>query len=479
MSIVNWFLRDLCYLCFLLFKELFAANLNDRIMNTFTKPSIILFLAVAACVLAGGSGCGVKDFKPSKIFSLDSAWPFDGDEEDEPEEGIPVRLVGAWTDTVMSKPGQPSQRGFGGRLMFYGEKNEKPILVEGQLVVYAFDEAGREPTNNKPTRRYVFPADQMKLHMSKSDIGATYSFWLPWDNVGGPKANVSLICRFEPKGGAVITGEQTRHILPGTMVATTAGGTAPQAAQVPEGEPMRPAQLTLEELQSRRQQVHGGAQLASYETPVNPPAAAPANLINAAATMPERQMTVTSISLPNNFQMPDAAALQAGAPPAAAVSAPRQMAPPIVPSQYQQPVGMQPMYPTPQPPPTNGASVMPRMPSVQTQFGMGAAQRGPVMPTVATQTIYAPPYNGLAMPMPGPQYVGQQQATMQTAQPMMATNPQQQAGMMLQQNVAASAQQVAVPAQQLAPQQAWQQMPAANGLRTAVGSPSPATIPWR
>ena len=109
--------------------------------------------------------------------------------------------------------------------------------------------------------------------------------------------------------------------------------------------------------------------------------------------------------------------------------------------------------------------------------------RGPVVPTVAAPIMYAPPHNGLAMPMPGPQYVGQQQMTMQTAQPMMAPtgapNPPQQVGMMQQQNVAAPAQQIAVPAQQLAPQQAWQQMPAANGLRTAVSSPSPATIPWR
>jgi len=462
-------------------------------MNKSYCYSKVVYLFVAAFMLANAVGCGMKDFKPSKIFSLDSAWPFEGDEEDEPEEGVPVRLVGAWTDTMMSKPGQPSQRGFGGRLMFYDEKGEKPILVDGQLVVYAFDEAGREPTDNKPTRRYVFPADQMKLHMSKSDIGASYSFWLPWDEVGGPKANVSLICRFEPKGGAVITGEQTRHILPGTMVAERARGIGPQAAQVPEGEPMRPAQLTLEELQRRQQQVHGGAQLASYESAANPQAAAAANVANAAATMSGRQMTVTSIALPNNFQMPDAAALQAGAAPAAPVSAPRQMVQPISPTQYQQPVGMQPMYPAPQPPTTNGATVMPRMPSVQTQSGVGASQRGPVMPAVATPIMYAPPHNGLAMPMPGAQYVGQQQMTMQTAQPTMAPTgatvtvpaapmgayPQQQVETMQQQNVAGPAQQVAVPAQQLMPQQTWQQMPAASGLRTAVSSQSPASIPWR
>ena len=131
---------------------------------------------LAASGLAASSGCSTKDFKPSKVFSLDNAWPFDDDEEEEPEVGIPMRIVGAWTDTVMTKPGQKPQRGFGGRLMFYGEDNEKPILVDGQLVVYAFDEAGRAPTDNKPTRRYVFPPEQMKQHMSKNDIGRLLQF---------------------------------------------------------------------------------------------------------------------------------------------------------------------------------------------------------------------------------------------------------------------------------------------------------------
>jgi hypothetical protein len=177
--------------------------------------------------------------------------------------------VGTWTDTVLTQPGQKPQRGFGGRLVFYGRDEKKPILVDGQLVVYAFDESGRDPTDNKPTRRYVFPPDQVPRHMSISEIGASYSFWLPWDEAGGPRTEVSLICRFEPKGGAVITSEQTRHLLPGALAphATTA---AKQPPQLPEGVPSRPARPTLESLMNNRQ-ADGGMQLASYESPTSSP----------------------------------------------------------------------------------------------------------------------------------------------------------------------------------------------------------------
>ena len=250
--------------------------------------------AIAIVALSGCSMPKAKDFKPSKLFSL-------GD-DDEPEEGIPVRMVGAWTDTVLSRPGEKSQRGFGGRLMFYGEDNDKPILVDGQLVVYAFDEMGREPTDNKPTRRYVFPPDQVTLHMSKSDLGATYSFWLPWDEAGGPQTEVSLICRFEPRGGAVITSEQTRHRLPGSLPASVAGHRSPP--KLPEGVPARPAQITLESLQASRA-AQQGVQLASYESPIaSNPQVTSIDAGVASPLEPAPRMTTTSITLPQNYKFP-------------------------------------------------------------------------------------------------------------------------------------------------------------------------------
>ena len=52
----------------------------------------------------------------------------------------------------MTQPGAKPQRGFGGRIMFYESEDKKPILVDGQLVVYAFDEteaASRRTDNNQ------------------------------------------------------------------------------------------------------------------------------------------------------------------------------------------------------------------------------------------------------------------------------------------------------------------------------------------
>lgn len=270
-------------------------------MERFNFISRLFVTAVVAVALCGNVGCSISKWKPSKMFSLDNSWPFH--DKEEIREGIPVRMVGTWTDTVMTKAGEKPQRGFGGRLMFYERDEKDPIKVDGQLIVYAFDETDRDPTDNKPTRRYVFPAEQVPLHMSKSELGASYSFWLPWDEAGGPKTEVSLICRFEPKGGAVVTSEQTRHPLPGTAPVAGAKGDK-KPPKVPPGVPSKPQIPTLESVQAKRAEERN-AKLASYEVPVNGP-----TVVGTTGQDPgefgARRMTSTTIDLPSNYQMPQA-----------------------------------------------------------------------------------------------------------------------------------------------------------------------------
>ncbi|MEX2307833.1 MAG: hypothetical protein WD738_09595 [Pirellulales bacterium] len=334
--------------------------------------------------LIGSAGCQApkaSDLKPSKLFSLDSSWPWGGDG---PEEGTPVRLVGTWTDTVFNQPGQKPQRGFGGRLLFYEKNNDKPILVDGQLVVYAFDESGRDPTDNKPTRRYVFPPDQMPSHMSMCEMGTSYSFWLPWDEAGGPRTEVSLICRFEPMGGAVITSEQTKHLLPGAIPLHSATASR-QPPQLPEGVPSRPAQLTLESLRNSARP-DGGAQLALYESPVDPPAAVTPAKVETTTVVPERRMGVTSITLPDSFNL-RAAANQTIVAPA------NQRATPIVPPSQPQTIQTQPTTPTKPPAANTGlnaatmrpaTSARQTAPAMQPPSGVGFGSRQLARPQLIT-----------------------------------------------------------------------------------------------
>ena len=202
-------------------------------MNRTTTVTVtLLSAALVACF--GCSSVQTGDWKLAKTLDVRRAMWW---KEHKPEPQIPVRLVSTWTDTVLHRPGQKSQRGFGGRLSFFGRESEDPVRVDGQLVVYAYDESSGDPRSAQPTRRYIFPREQFARHESESQLGPSYSVWLPWDDeVGSQRKNVSLIARFEPHEGPLLVGEQTRHLLPGTALAgdtpavETASGTV-QLAQ--------------------------------------------------------------------------------------------------------------------------------------------------------------------------------------------------------------------------------------------------------
>lgn len=176
-------------------------------MNTINSKHV--FTAAFVCGLMLWSvGCqqpGLsKDLNPLSKFI-----------QDDNSNAKPDRMVATWSEAVLHKAGKGT-RGFGGRIYFYNRHSTKPQPVEGQFVVYAFEEDNPNVSQDTYTKRFVFPPEQFAKHMSESEIGISYSVWLPWDEVGGEQAEVSLIARFEPlKGGGLVVSDQARQRLPG------------------------------------------------------------------------------------------------------------------------------------------------------------------------------------------------------------------------------------------------------------------------
>jgi len=154
-----------------------------------------------ACLVAGCASWKM----PAKILP--------GPADDEKPQ-VPTRLTALWSDTVLVEAGIT---GFGGRLMFYG-RGEDPVKVEGELTVFAYDDTHDGKHAEVPAKKYVFRAEDLEKHYSTSTLGHSYSFWIPWDRVGGPSRQISLIARFKSdKGGGVVMSEMTKHFLPGTL----------------------------------------------------------------------------------------------------------------------------------------------------------------------------------------------------------------------------------------------------------------------
>src|SRR5688572_3063476 len=163
-----------------------CGTLNADGLTSMGARLTLLILVAWACAGCAGKSKGWKFAKWDVRRAV-------GMKPDKPDPEIPERLVATWTDAVLNTAGQPSKRGFGGRLIFFKKDSKDPVRVEGQLVVYAFDETDRESYETAPTRRYVIPTEQLAKQESPSKLGASYSVWLPWDEVGGPQKKISLI----------------------------------------------------------------------------------------------------------------------------------------------------------------------------------------------------------------------------------------------------------------------------------------------
>ncbi|MEM7316267.1 MAG: hypothetical protein AAF497_24300 [Planctomycetota bacterium] len=140
----------------------------------------------------------------------------------------PEKIVAVWSDTTFSKPGSGITRGLGGRLYFY-DQNRKAVPVNGQLIVYGFDDSKPGASNRPPERRYVITPKEFQSHQSKTDIGPSYSVWIPWDKLGPQHAKISIVPVFTTIEGKVIMGDHSRHVLPGTSSNSLPMDSAPAA----------------------------------------------------------------------------------------------------------------------------------------------------------------------------------------------------------------------------------------------------------
>ncbi|MCU0958603.1 MAG: hypothetical protein MUF48_00735 [Pirellulaceae bacterium] len=171
-------------------------------MTTKLLPQLSV-VAAWICV-ATVTGCA------SKPLTLTKSLPWTTEKSYE----TPEKIIAVWTDAVYQMPGAPPTRGFGGRLYFYNRSGDV-VPVDGELIVYAFDEGDPGATPDRPSRKYAFTAEQLTRYYSESELGASYNIWIPWDAVGGDEKQIALFPVFADKSGKVVRGMFADNRLPG------------------------------------------------------------------------------------------------------------------------------------------------------------------------------------------------------------------------------------------------------------------------
>ncbi len=205
-------------------------NANKPPGSSLSRPACRTGLT-AACLLAALLASGCSPWRLSDGLG----WKRRND-----KPRVPDRIVDIWVDDVLHRSGEPSTRGFGGRIVFYHRDVKDPVKVDGTLTVYVFDDRCEDPMREPPMHKFVFPADTMEKHYSQSEVGHSYSFWVPIDEVGGPERKLTMIARFEPRLGGRILSKPSTHILPGRPGEEPAGPLVQRYTKRLNGE-IRPA----------------------------------------------------------------------------------------------------------------------------------------------------------------------------------------------------------------------------------------------
>ncbi len=206
------------------------------------RPGRLVWLVATAVVLAGtASGCksvhwSKADFNREAKAAAKDGNPF----------GEPVKMVAIWSEAVYESDRGPMSRGFGGRFYFYDEE-QKPVRVNGELAIYAYDDSSRTNTS-EADRKYVFRAAELQQHYNETALGPSYSFWVPWDSVGGPPCSIALIPVLKSEAGKLVRGNQSLNVLQGKALDGPRGSTTGGARVEPITSGWRPDRETARQV---------------------------------------------------------------------------------------------------------------------------------------------------------------------------------------------------------------------------------------
>ena len=99
-------------------------------------------------------------------------------------------------------------------------------------MVHGYDDlvasSGDVDAVRKATKRFEFTPEQFTRHFSQTDLGASYSVWIPWDAVGGESRKISLVASFKTADGATVQGVPATVNLAGSASSEEAVARAEQ-----------------------------------------------------------------------------------------------------------------------------------------------------------------------------------------------------------------------------------------------------------
>ena len=144
-------------------------------------------------LLLAASGCASIPFfgKTAKFEQADAKNPA-------------VEILTLWQCTEGPGPQGVPIRGFAGQIYFFTQNKGAPVLVNGKVRIYVFDDHGTAQEQGRPIGEYDFNSANWNARAQRSSLGPGYSVFIPYPRNDFHQATCSLRVRFVPAVGPTI-----------------------------------------------------------------------------------------------------------------------------------------------------------------------------------------------------------------------------------------------------------------------------------
>ena len=177
-----------------------------------------LRLTLLACVLLA-TGCSALSLKKSGFTVATLKNPA-------------VRCLCLWQQAEGPGLRGENSRGFAAQVFFFGQGGEVPVVVNGDVRVYLFDNVGSEAEQAKPIHQIDVPQYEWNNRLTDSQFGPAYNVFIAYVRPGRSEATCALRVRLTRPDGSYLFSELTQVRMTGSQRQAEPTPTEPPSADV-------------------------------------------------------------------------------------------------------------------------------------------------------------------------------------------------------------------------------------------------------
>jgi len=106
-----------------------------------------------------------------------------------------VKCLCLWEEGTGNDARGVSSRGFVGQIYFFCSNDPSPVVVDGDVRIFLFDDAGSDEEQSRPQHQFDYVNGAWNAFQVQTEFGVGYSVFVPYPENGNQQASCSLRLR--------------------------------------------------------------------------------------------------------------------------------------------------------------------------------------------------------------------------------------------------------------------------------------------